>query len=196
MKMAWVLGVAGGLIGLWAAYTAVYEGGLETPSYDVVRSDGSIEVRDYPPFLVASTELEAGSEAGQGFRVLAGYIFGGNRSQESMAMTAPVFQQYGDSQTMAFVMPQGRAISELPEPNSDSVGLSELRLGRMVVWRFAGRGRKARFESAEVKLRAWMDGHGFEAAGEALYAQYNSPTAFPPLRRNEVMIPVAQPPAE
>ncbi len=201
--MTWVLGVAVGLIGLWATYTVVYEGGLESPDFVLVEKDGDFEVRDYPSFRIAGTSMPEDVDEGRSFRVLAGYIFGGNKAEESMAMTAPVIQQYGageglpsagsdpsGSTRMAFVMPAARSLDELPQPNSGAVELAEVDWGLMAAVRFSGRGRLARFHAAEKRLRAWMSGQGVAARGEVLYAQYNSPSAFPPLRRNEVLIPV------
>ena len=50
--------------------------------------------------------------------------------------------------------------------------------------------KQEKFEKAEAYLRAALIKAGKVAAGPALYAQYNSPSAFPPLRRNEVLIPL------
>ena len=202
--MTWVVGIVGGLMGVWAVYTVVFEGGLETPKYTVVQSDGRIDVREYERFRIASTSLPAGVEAGQGFRVLARYIFGGNQASESMAMTAPVIQQYGpgqglptasaeteDGSRMAFVMSADRPMDQLPTPNSDAVELSELNLGLMASIRFSGWGRMARFQKAETKLRDWLERNDFAVRGQPLYAQYNSPSAFPLLRKNEVLLPIS-----
>ncbi len=65
----------------------------EEPKYTVVRTEGPCEVRIYEPYIVAETvvtdaDLESGTS--EGFRRLAGFIFGGNRTKESIAMTTPV----------------------------------------------------------------------------------------------------------
>ncbi len=51
---------------------------IEKPAHEIVRRHADFEVRDYAPRVVAETEVrlpraEAGNE---GFRRLAGYIFG------------------------------------------------------------------------------------------------------------------------
>ena len=70
---------------------------LEEPAFERVLVDGDNEVRRYAPMIVAETwvegDLSDGSNAG--FRAIAAYIFGANRSRagegaERIAMTAPV----------------------------------------------------------------------------------------------------------
>jgi hypothetical protein len=65
---------------------------VEEPTYEVVRRIGEVEIRAYEPTVVAVTDVEGPFDRVQneGFRRLAGYIFGGNRQRQSIAMTAPV----------------------------------------------------------------------------------------------------------
>ena len=68
---------------------------IEEPKYKVVLKEGPYEIRDYQGTVVAEVtvtgdQYEAG---GKGFRLLAGYIFGGNTGRQSIAMTAPVAQE-------------------------------------------------------------------------------------------------------
>ena len=64
------------LLSVWSCAMAIDE-----PSYTVVRSAEAFEVRRYEPYLVAETIVSttAGEAGNQGFRILAGYIFGGNK---------------------------------------------------------------------------------------------------------------------
>lgn len=208
--MVWLIGIVFGFIALWAGYTYFYEGNLGQPAYVVVERSERIEQRRYSPFIIASIQTTSSGEAGlsAGFRILAGYIFGGNKRSESLAMTAPVLQQNEPGETlpmtapvlqtqssmrMAFVMPSDRSIEQLPIPNDARVSLSSVDWGDAVAIRFSGRGKQERFKRAEQDLRAYLRDQGFSPAGQALYAQYNSPSAFPPLRRNEVIIPISAP---
>ena len=205
--LSWVIGIAASLVGAWAGYTHFYEGGLGQPEYTVVDTYDGVEFRQYEPFVIASVLPDQTGESGlsNGFRQLAGYIFGGNHQDESLAMTAPVLQQdapgeslpmtapvlqSGDSMRMAFVMPAERTIDDLPIPNNADVTLSDVDWGEAAAIRFAGRGKQAKFQEAEAELRAVLEAQQRTPAGPALYAQYNSPSAFPPLRRNEVIIPL------
>jgi hypothetical protein len=76
----------------------------ETPKYTVIKSADDFEIRRYAPRIVAEVSVsgELDSASSQGFRLLAGFIFGDNRiSREDnvtvspdestkIAMTAPV----------------------------------------------------------------------------------------------------------
>jgi hypothetical protein len=203
----WTLGIFGSLIGVWAGYTHLYESGLEEPEYRIVDQLGNVEIRQYESFIIASTKpsLAGKNGLGEGFRTLAGYIFGGNQPNEKMSMTAPVLQQNNSGETismtapvvttsqnmtMAFVMPSGRTLDDLPKPSTPDVSLQEVNWGLMAVIRFSGRGKQDRFKAAEKNLLEEIKRSGRSTRGPALYAQYNSPYAFPLLRRNEVIVPI------
>src|SRR5512143_3703045 len=67
---------------------------IDEPGYTVVRTDDAFEVRRYEPYIVAETVVDAAAEdaGNQGFRILAGYIFGQNQGARKIEMTAPVTQ--------------------------------------------------------------------------------------------------------
>ena len=62
---------------------------IEEPAYELVRAYSDFEVRDYATNVQARVRT-AGNAPSGGFRRVAGYIFGGNQTGESIAMTAPV----------------------------------------------------------------------------------------------------------
>jgi hypothetical protein len=66
----------------------------EEPRHTVLRTGDTFEVRRYEPYLVAETLVTGSAEdaRNQGFRLLAGYIFGKNKGAREIAMTAPVAQ--------------------------------------------------------------------------------------------------------
>ena len=66
---------------------------IESPSYEVVKKTGSLELRRYDSYLVASVRVKAAGyneAANAGFRALADYIFGNNTVASTIPMTAPV----------------------------------------------------------------------------------------------------------
>ena len=82
--------------------------GIEMPAYKVVKRIGELEIRTYPKMLVAQTSLAESTKEqrmSNGFRTIAGYIFGGNERNQKIAMTSPVVMKMGDSASMYFMMP-------------------------------------------------------------------------------------------
>ncbi len=77
------------MLAAWSSAMAIDE-----PSYIVIRTHDTFEVRQYEPYRVAETVVNAAAEdaGNQGFRILAGYIFGRNKGERKIAMTAPVAQ--------------------------------------------------------------------------------------------------------
>ena len=63
----------------------------EEPDFTVVMAEDDFEVRDYPALIAAEVEVSGSRDeaSSEGFRLLAGYIFGGNTRKESIAMTTP-----------------------------------------------------------------------------------------------------------
>ena len=65
---------------------------VEEPGFQIVNAEGDFELQDYPSLVVA--EVTVGGDrrdaSNEGFRLLAGYIFGGNAGSSKIAMTAPV----------------------------------------------------------------------------------------------------------
>ena len=82
---------------------------IEEPAYSVRLKEDAFEVRTYGERVIAETLVEGTlSEASNaGFRKVAGYIFGANRSREGskteIAMTAPVM--VSPSQKIAMTAP-------------------------------------------------------------------------------------------
>ena len=78
---------------------------IEEPVYQVEKAweAEQIEIRAYAPRIMAVTGMNEDSDSG--FRVLAGYIFGGNAEEQKIAMTAPVQQTMAGEKEMAFMMP-------------------------------------------------------------------------------------------
>ncbi|MCA6320998.1 MAG: heme-binding protein [Phenylobacterium sp.] len=90
--------------------------GTEQPPYEVVGRVGEAEIRRYAPQIAAEAIVEGPVEAArnEGFRRVAGYIFGDNTTKAAVAMTAPVVQgreTSGGSQSIAMTAPVVQARS-------------------------------------------------------------------------------------
>lgn len=196
MKAArWIAAGAGlAAVGAIAAITQARQ--TEEPDYREVRADGDFSVRDYPPLVVAEVSNMGTREraSGASFRRLAAYIFAQDRPEggERIAMTAPVLQDETrpGQWRMRFVMPSQYTLATLP-PAPDDIALTEVPARRMAAIRFSGNGEARDLALMEARLRDWMREAGLMPAGEAEYAFYNAPMVPGPLRRNEVLIPVA-----
>lgn len=94
---------------------------IEEPAFERTIVDGANEVRRYAPMIVAETWVDGDLSDGSndGFRVIARYIFGANRSRtgegsERIAMTAPVTME-ARSERIAMTAP---VTMELPVARS------------------------------------------------------------------------------
>lgn len=182
---------------------------VEEPVFKTVVKDGNFEVRDYPSLVVAEVTVsgEQKEAANKGFRLLAGYIFGGNKRRQNIAMTAPVAQeptsqktamtapvtqtQNAGTWTVRFTMQSAYTLDALPEPNDPKVHLRRLPPERFAVLRFSGLAGKNDVDAKSGELLAATLARHLRATGDVTLAQYNPPWTLWFMRRNEVMIPVA-----
>lgn len=181
--------------------------GTEEPPHTVRSMIGAVEVRDYAPRVAAQVALAGEEEAvrNAGFRKLAGYIFGGNRTRASIAMTAPVAQssqsiamtapvaQQRDPEgrwIISFFMPASFTLATLPEPNDPDVHLVEIPAETYAVLRFTGdRGAEAVAAEAKALLDS-LTTSAWAPQGSVQAWFYDPPWTLPPLRRNEVAVRV------
>ncbi|MCV7179785.1 SOUL family heme-binding protein, partial [Mycolicibacterium sphagni] len=106
-----IVQLAGGLGGIVGIRV-----GTEEPMYLSEPLSGGVEIRRYGPRIAAETTVLEDDEQARntGFRRLAGYIFGGNSRQTSIAMTAPVAQS---SEKIAMTAP----VAQSRDPQGGSV---------------------------------------------------------------------------
>lgn len=182
---------------------------VETPPHKEVVRDGAFELREYPALVVAEVTVNGDQKeaANKGFRLLAGYIFGGNRKRQGIAMMAPVAQQavsekiamtapVAQTQSAAgtwvvrFTMPGSWTLQTLPVPNDRKVKLRETEPARFAVLRFSGVARPGVVQKKSTELQAWAKGRKLRIIGPVSLAQYNPPWTLWFMRRNEVMVEV------
>lgn len=179
---------------------------VEQPEYKVERSEGAFEVRLYAPMIAAETTVAGDRKdaIGNGFRLIANYIFGANKpnakismtapvqqQKETIAMTAPVTQQAaGDSWTVSFVMPKSWTMETLPEPNDARVVLKPIPARRVVAVTFSGMSTNSVLETRTAELRRFASANNLKTKGEPIFAFYNPPWTLPFLRRNEIILDI------
>jgi len=182
---------------------------IEEPTYQAVSSRPDYEVRAYAPYIVAEVEVTGTQESAgnAGFRLLAAYIFGENRSRESIAMTAPVTTARSEKIAMTapvieraagegtylvqFTMPAGYTLASLPEPKNRRVQLREVSARRVAVRRYRGGWSESRYQAELRILERALQRDGLTFVGEPLWARFNSPFSLPFLRRNEIWLELA-----
>jgi hypothetical protein len=181
---------------------------IEEPTYNVILGDGSFEIRDYEPYVLAEVVIDATlEEAGnRAFHRLFRYISGSNRPsmkitmtapvsqeprQEKIKMTAPVGQQPVEGGwAVSFTMPASYRVETLPEPDDPGIKLRQVPPRRMAAVRYSGFWSESGYLRNKEALKAWIQKKGLTITGQPIWARYNPP--FTPwfLRRNEILIPV------
>jgi hypothetical protein len=181
---------------------------IESPKYRVLERDGKFEVREYDSYIAASVVIDAsyGEALNSGFRILADYIFGNNRSRAHIDMTAPVTGQAvksenikmsapvmtavverGTKYRISFPMPGKYALDTLPLPTDERVTIEEVKSHRVASLAFRGYLSEKASKNKGAELATWMKNRGMSATSELVLAQYNPPWIPGPFRRNEIL---------
>lgn len=164
----------------------------ETPEYEVLQTMERVEIRKYPGLIMASTKMGPNGyskESGNGFRTIAGYIFGGNESNQQISMTSPVMVEMSDTMKMSFIMPSSYALDNLPDPDSPQVLLHEENSRTMAVIRYGGFSNDQKFEEYKEILAKTLEQNNIQVKGPFMYFGYNPPYELIN-RRNEVAVEI------
>jgi DNA gyrase inhibitor GyrI len=178
------------------------------PKYQILVDSDKIEIRQYPPMVVAQTVVNADykDSSSQGFNRLAGYIFGNNKNEQKMSMTAPVFQEQEfaimdmmvpviQQKTqkvwlMAFVLPQNYTVSSAPTPLDSAVLIKDIPSKKVAVIKYSGSLSEQGIEEKSEELKHWLFKKGYKPISTSRSAAYDPPWTLPFLRRNEVHIDI------
>lgn len=203
---------SGLLLGLISIFsTGASMAAIEEPTYSIIEKSGAFELRAYEPKIIAEVQVSGTMKqaSNKGFKMIAGYIFGGNTSQagtaekismttpvtmepggsEKISMTAPVTMQQSDSQwRMHFVMPSKYTMDTLPKPNNSAVTLREIPKQNYAVIRFSGLAGPQKVANMTASLEKWLATKNITPTGKPELSRYDPPWTIPPFRRNEVMV--------
>ena len=179
----------------------------EEPAFELVRQLGAVEIRQYAPYVVAEVEVEGSAESAgnTAFPILAGYIFGKNKGERKMAMTAPVTQTAAPmkmamtapvTQTASaegryvvqFVLPASVSLATAPEPLDARVKLREVPASKVAVIRYRGTWSQANYDEHLALLRQALTEAQLTWAGEPVFSRYDPPLMPWFLRRNEIWL--------
>ena len=166
----------------------------EQQAYEVIWKNDVIEARYYPKAVMATvtgSSSDYKSSSNQHFRVLAGYIFGGNEKSQSIPMTSPVHMTFDESGSeMSFVMPSNMELDGLPKPNDRGIKFSESEEKYVVAIRFGGWSDDEKIKQNSDLLMKALETMGIEPKSDPWYMGYNPPFQLVN-RRNEIAIEVS-----
>ncbi|VEG18739.1 SOUL heme-binding protein [Mycolicibacterium phlei] len=200
----WTLGAellkaAGNIVGI--------RSGTEEPRYSSRPLTASVQIRQYSSRIAAETTVLADDDRArsEGFRRLAGYIFGKNHRQAKIAMTAPVAQQ-NDTIAMTapvsqlssptggsiirFYMPAKWTLASLPTPGDESIRLTEVPAETLAVLRFSGDRSVATVARRTDELLNTLRNKNIETSGDPQAWFYDPPWTLSCARRNEIAVPI------
>ncbi len=185
----------------------------EEPQFSILEKAPPFELRSYAPMILAEVKVEGDLEeaSGQGFRLIAAYIFGQNQVSEKIAMTTPVtiegqapksakiamtspvtIESNAGQWIVSFVMPAEYTMETLPKPLNSKVQLRQIPAIKRAVISFTGFYNENKVADRTLELEEWMKTKNLQAAGTPKFARYNPPWTLPFMRRNEIMIDVRE----
>ena len=184
---------------------------IEEPKYSVLEKAPPFELRSYAPMILAEVQVEGDLDeaSGQGFRLIAAYIFGQNQVSEKIAMTTPVaveeqpaksakiamttpvnIESKAGQWVVSFVMPSEYTLETLPKPLNSKVQIRQIPAVKRAVITFSGFYNSQKVAERVLELEEWMKVHNLSANGSPKFARYNPPWTLLFMRRNEIMIDV------
>lgn len=162
-----------------------------TQPYRLVKKSGEMEIRFYPSAIEASVQKngEYKQMMNNGFRDLAGYIFGGNEEKQKIAMTAPVKSVLDEkgSGEITFVMPEGFKLESKPKPNASHIQFRETEPVYTASLTFGGFANKEKMGRKSEALLELLKKEGLSPSGNVQYLYYNPPFQLFG-RKNEVLV--------
>ena len=180
---------------------------LEQPQYTVIQKSELYEIRKYEPYIVAEVvvpgpESEAG---GQAFSLLGGYIFGKNKGERKLEMTAPVVQTPVAAAStkiemtapvvqtptqngflVQFMMPAAYTLATLPELTDARVKLRQVAGKTVAAHQYSGGWSQNNYDEHLNILKNALTKDNVKVQGEPLYSRYNGPMTPWFLRKNEI----------
>jgi hypothetical protein len=196
------------LLLIWFLGSYIVIRNIEEPSYVLLEKKDGYEIRQYDSYIIAETEVdgEYREAMGQGFRVIADYIFGNNTSKTSISMTVPVLEGVSEKIEMtapvintmsidkkrkvSFVLPSKYTLETLPQPNNSTVNLREVESKKVAVRRFSWYATEKRISNQKAILEEKLIKDNVSMIDTMQVAQYNPPLSFPFTLRNEIIVDI------
>jgi hypothetical protein len=176
-----------------AAYIYFKQRTAHAPIYQSLSSDGAFEIRRYPALLVIET-LQNGSRdraLGNGFGLLADYMFGEGREGDEIPITMPVLtaREADDIWRVRFLIPEGFDRDSLPAPGP-GIAITEIPEREVAAVAVPGKPTDRLLAAKAAELERWIESRRRKRSGAAEHAYYNSPLKPGTTHPNEVLIPL------
>ena len=156
-------------------------------NYKLIKTVGSVEIREYPKLLFASYYSKASGDNSK-FRVLANYIFGGNDREEQIGMTSPVNMKISSiNNEMLFLMPLRYNETNIPKPNNNEIEIISVEKRKVATIRFSGYANDKKVENKKKQLIETLKNNSIQHTNEFELLVYDSPYKLLN-RRNEVLV--------
>mgnify|MGYP000214868462 FL=1 len=171
--------------------------GIETYPYTVLKTYDGFEIRQYESRLFTSVKLTSNDYSkvsSKGFSILAGYIFGGNETNEKIAMTSPVAMSLDDSMTMMFMVPKDSE-NKLPKPNDHQIQFKEEPAKKVAAITFGGWANQEKIDQYKTQLIEALKAQNIAFTDQFYFLGYNAPYETSN-RRNEVIVVLENLPME
>lgn len=164
------------------------------PAFEADGTLGKLHLRRYATRVEAAAEVDEHvleDALDHGYRLLAEYTGGANQTGESLSRTTPILTAMRDGRySVAFVMPPGLTLGELPRPVDPSIVLREVPARTIAALRFHGRFTRDNIAAHERVLLQQLVDSGLAARGSVTFAAFDPPVTLPILRRNELWIEI------
>ena len=164
----------------------------ESQPYEVLQSMDDLEIRFYPPAMMAKTMANTGNP----FSTLFRYISGANKKNEKIEMTTPVYMYPEDgTSAMEFVLPKKYMRQQAPTPLVANVKIYESKPGYFAAVRYGGYSNVSKVKIHTDRLMSVIHKHHLKAISSPVVLSYDSPYKIMN-RRNEILVEISYASAE
>ena len=147
-----------------------------TDTYLLLKKIDKVEIREYKPLFFASYSNDNPTNtANSSFRVLAEYIFGGNRKDETIAMTSPVVIKLFENRKMLFRMPEKYNVENIPEPNNSDIKFISTETVHKAVIKYPGYTNESKEKKQIQVLKNTLEEYNIEHNNEFELFVYDPP---------------------
>ena len=163
----------------------MFSQGYETQKYEVIKQIEDIEIRFYPPSLMAKVD------SGGGFSKLFQYISGKNDKNQKIAMTTPVHMtNENNKSTMVFVLPSKYTLDNIAAPKDKNIEVYNSKPGYYAAITYGGYSNSEKVKKNHYSLLNKLKTESYKVLNDMpIVLSYNSPyKVFN--RRNEVLVEI------